>query len=55
MKSKSTAAWTARAKGSTGVGQEAHGGYSYHVDGEKLSVTVKQWAKYGQTLRVKGW
>ena len=26
-----------------------------NVDGEKLSVTVKQWAKYGQKLRAKGW
>jgi hypothetical protein len=26
-----------------------------NVDGEKLLVTVKQWAKYGQKLRAKGW
>jgi len=26
-----------------------------NVDGEKLHVTVKQWAKYGQKLRAKGW
>jgi hypothetical protein len=26
-----------------------------NVDGEKLNVTVKQWAKYGQKLRSKGW
>lgn len=26
-----------------------------NVDGEKLHVTVKQWAKYGQKLREKGW
>jgi len=26
-----------------------------NVDGEKLNVTVKQWAKYGQKLRAKGW
>jgi len=25
------------------------------VNGEKLYVTVKQWAKYGQKLREKGW
>lgn len=26
-----------------------------NVDGEKLYVTVKQWAKHGQVLRSKGW
>ena len=26
-----------------------------NVDGEKLNVTVRQWAKYGQKLREKGW
>ena len=26
-----------------------------NVDGEKLYVTIKQWAKYGQKLRAKGW
>ena len=26
-----------------------------NVDGEKLLVTVKQWAKYGQKLRAAGW
>lgn len=26
-----------------------------NVDGEKLHVTVKQWAKHGQLLRAKGW
>ena len=26
-----------------------------NVDGEKLYVTVKQWAKYGQKLRANGW
>ena len=26
-----------------------------NVDGEKLHVTVRQWAKHGQLLRAKGW
>lgn len=26
-----------------------------NVDGEKLHVTMKQWAKYGQKLRAAGW
>lgn len=26
-----------------------------NVDGEKMNVTVKQWGKYGQKLREKGW
>lgn len=26
-----------------------------NVDGEKLSVTVNQWKRYGQRLRAKGW
>jgi hypothetical protein len=26
-----------------------------NVDGEKLSVTTKQWARFGQKLRAKGW
>jgi len=26
-----------------------------NVDGEKMNVTVKQWAKHGQLLRAKGW
>ena len=26
-----------------------------NVDGEKMNVTVKQWARFGQKLRAKGW
>lgn len=26
-----------------------------NVDGEKMSITTKQWERYGQRLRAKGW